>query len=87
MLTLLRVGGSKKIKNAYGCLRCHGWVGLKTQMLTDAYAVVDGGSEIFKRVMMLRKPKSETPIFENWRKKTIKKNTFLNTIDLAGIRN
>ena len=69
MLTLTRVGGSKKNQNAYGCLRCHGWVGLKTQMLTDAYAVVDGGSEIFKRVMMLRKPKSDTPISENWWKK------------------
>ena len=52
MLTLSRVGGSKKIQNAYGCLRCYGWVGLKTQMLTDAYAVVNSGSEILKSVIM-----------------------------------
>ena len=63
------------------------WVGgSKNPMLTDAYAVVDGGSEIFKRVMMFIKPKSEAPIFENWRKKP-QKNTFLNTIDPAGNRN
>ena len=85
MLTLSRVGGSKNIQNAYGCLCCHVWVDPKTQILTDVYAVGDDGSEIFKRVMMFIKPKSVKPIFENWRKKS-HKNTFLNTIDLVGIR-
>ena len=55
-------------------------------MLKDAYAVVNGGSEIFKSVMMFIYPKSVTQIFENWTKKP-QRNTFLNTIDLAGIRN
>ena len=54
-----------KIKNAYGCLRYHGWVGLKIQMLKDPYDVVDGGFEIFKRVLIFIQPKSEPPIFEN----------------------
>ena len=36
------------------------------QMLTDSYDVVDGGFEIFKRVLMFIQPKSETTIFENW---------------------
>ena len=45
MLKLSRVGGSKKIQNAYGCLRCHVWVGLKTQILTIAYAVVDSAGK------------------------------------------
>ena len=76
----------KMLTNAYGCLRCHGWVGLETQLLADAYAVVDGGSEIFKRVMMFIKPKSVPPIFENWRKIS-QKNIYLSTIDLAGVRN
>ena len=61
MLTLSRVGGPKKNQNAYGCLRCHGWEGLETQLLADAYTVVDGGSEIFKQVMMFIKPKSVPP--------------------------
>ena len=68
-------------------------------MLTDAYVVMggwvlknlnaygyvlDGGSEIFKRVLIFIEPKSETPIFENWGK-TPHKNTFLTTIDLFGV--
>ena len=82
MLTLLRVGGSKEIQNAYGCLRCYGWVGLKN--LNTYGCVLDGGSEIFKRVLMFIQPKSEIPIFENWGK-TPQKNTFLTTIDLVGV--
>ena len=87
MLTLSRVGGSKIAQNAYGCLRCHGWVGPKTQMLTDAYVVVDGGSEIFRRVMMIIKPKAVTPISENWNKKTPKNHLSEYYFDLAGVRN
>ena len=58
MLTLSRVGGSPKKQNAYGCLRCQGWVGLKkNKMLTDAYVVVEGGSEKIKRVLIFIKRK------------------------------
>ena len=76
--------GGSRYQNAYGCLRCREWVGLKnkkclrmltlswvggskkTQMLTDPYDVVDGGFQIFKRVLMFIQPKSETRIFKNW---------------------